>query len=64
MNAAGQGNTKVQRQSEFMMEWEMEQPNSHNDFIEQRVPGYDPQLVAMQSLFLAAKAYSTPVGRA
>ena len=31
---------------------------------EQSVPGYDPQLVAMQSLLLAAKVYSIAVGRA
>jgi hypothetical protein len=31
---------------------------------EQSVPGYDPQLVAMQSLSLAAKVYTLAVGRA
>ena len=32
--------------------------------LEQGVPVYDPQLVAMRWPFLAAKAYSTAVGRA
>ena len=31
---------------------------------EQAVPGYDPQVVAMRWSFLAAKVYSTAVGRA
>ena len=32
--------------------------------VQQAVAGYDPQLVAMQWPFLAAKVYSTAVGRA
>ena len=32
--------------------------------VQQGVPVYDPQLVAMQWPFLAAKVYSTAVGRA
>ena len=33
-----------------------------NESIEQGVAGYDPQAVAMQSLSLAAKVYSTACG--
>ena len=32
--------------------------------VQQGVPVYDPQLVAMRWPFLAAKVYSTAVGRA
>ena len=32
--------------------------------VQQAVPGYDPQVVAMRWPFLAAKVYSTAVGRA
>ena len=32
--------------------------------VQQAVPGYDPQVVAMQSLSLAAKVYTSAVGRA
>ena len=35
-----------------------------DEITQQGVPVYDPQLVAMRWPFLAAKAYSTAVGRA
>ena len=37
---------------------------NEEDSVQQAVPGYDPQVVAMQSLLLAAIVYSTVVGRA
>ena len=35
-----------------------------NESVEQAVPGYDPQVVAMRWPFLAAKVYTSAVGRA
>ena len=40
--------------------WQRNEENS----VQQGVPVYDPQLVAMRWPFLAAKVYSTAVGRA
>ena len=42
---------------------EKRRENEENS-VQQAVPGYDPQVVAMQWPFLAAKVYSTAVGRA